>query len=41
MPACLAAISEPLTTKSFAPQRPFAATSDYLLVPDLKPLAEL
>ncbi len=30
----LAALSEPLTTDSFAPSQPYSTTSDYLLVPD-------
>ena len=30
----LAALSEPLTTDSFAPDQPYSTSSDYLLVPD-------
>jgi hypothetical protein len=30
----LAALSEPLTTETFAPRRPFSRTSDFLLVPE-------
>jgi predicted transcriptional regulator len=30
----LAALSEPLTTDSFAPAQPYSTSSDYLLVPD-------